>query len=355
MAVLKLRRGTAAQWTSVNPVLRDGEAGYEKDTGNFKIGNGHLPWSALPYFLDEAGIMALIENIEAEGVKGDKGDPGEPGAPGLPGDPGPSAYDVAVENGFVGTEASWLVSLKGVPGDPGAPGDPGLPGDPGDPGAPGEPGDPGAPGVDGASAYEVAVANGFSGTESQWLDSLKGEDGDPGLSGAGVFPLSGYGLVAASFHPDEVLTSSGVDSGAVRLYIPAGVTVTGVRRWVSHGGVTESNLNGFALYSEDGNTRLAQTGSTGIWTATGWADVAFAVPLAPSSTGRFVWLAWSVNTAGGVSTIFHNYPSAEFLNPPGKRRCMWAMASTYGSSWPATVNFATAGNDQSYMAWFGLY
>src|SRR6478735_3025463 len=180
MAVLKLRRGFAAEWTSVNPVLRDGEAGYEKDTGKFKIGNGNLPWVSLPYFLDEAGIMALIENIEAEGVKGDKGDPGEPGAPGTPGapgDPGPSAYDIAVENGFVGTEAAWLVSLKGVPGNPGSPGNPGLPGDPGDPGAPGEPGDPGTPGVDGASAYEVAVANGFSGTESQWLKSIRVDQG----------------------------------------------------------------------------------------------------------------------------------------------------------------------------------
>lgn len=28
---------------------------------------------------------------------------------------------------------------------------------------------------DGASAYEVAVANGFKGTEAEWLESLKGE------------------------------------------------------------------------------------------------------------------------------------------------------------------------------------
>lgn len=39
--------------------------------------------------------------------------------------PGPSAYDVAVENGFVGTEADWLASLQGAPG---ASGDDGAPG-----------------------------------------------------------------------------------------------------------------------------------------------------------------------------------------------------------------------------------
>ena len=34
--------------------------------------------------------------------------------------------------------------------------------------------------ADGASAYEIAVANGFVGTEAQWLLSLKGEPGTPG-------------------------------------------------------------------------------------------------------------------------------------------------------------------------------
>lgn len=40
----------------------------------------------------------------------------------------------------------------------------------------------GSPGADGLSAYEVAVANGFIGNESQWLESLKGEPGDDGQS-----------------------------------------------------------------------------------------------------------------------------------------------------------------------------
>ncbi len=38
-------------------------------------------------------------------------------------------------------------------------------------------------GTNGASAYELAVANGFSGTEQAWLDSLKGADGTNGSNG----------------------------------------------------------------------------------------------------------------------------------------------------------------------------
>ena len=50
MAVkVQFRRGTAAEWSAANPVLAQGEAGYEYDTGKFKIGNGTLAWSSLSY------------------------------------------------------------------------------------------------------------------------------------------------------------------------------------------------------------------------------------------------------------------------------------------------------------------
>lgn len=44
-------------------------------------------------------------------------------------------------------------------------------------------GDGGGSGQNGLSAYEVAVANGFSGTEAEWLESLKGKDGKNGTNG----------------------------------------------------------------------------------------------------------------------------------------------------------------------------
>lgn len=44
---IQFRRGTAAQWSSTNPVLSSGELGYETDTGNFKIGNGTTAWNSL--------------------------------------------------------------------------------------------------------------------------------------------------------------------------------------------------------------------------------------------------------------------------------------------------------------------
>ncbi len=59
---------------------------------------------------------------------------------------GYSAYEVAIINGFNGTEEEWLASLNGGKGDTGE------------------------------SAYEIAVKNGFVGTEEEWLESLHGEN-----------------------------------------------------------------------------------------------------------------------------------------------------------------------------------
>ena len=47
---LKLRRDTAATWTSVNPVLNDGELAYEHDTGRAKLGDGSTAWRSLAYW-----------------------------------------------------------------------------------------------------------------------------------------------------------------------------------------------------------------------------------------------------------------------------------------------------------------
>jgi hypothetical protein len=86
--------------------------------------------------------------------------------PMTPGPEGDSAYDVAVTNGFVGSEAQWLTSLVGPQGIKG------------DPGTNGTNGSDGADGIDGDSAYQIALDEGFVGTEIEWLASLKGEKGD---------------------------------------------------------------------------------------------------------------------------------------------------------------------------------
>lgn len=80
---------------------------------------------------------------------------------------GKSAFEIAIEHGFVGTEAEWLKSLKGVDGKDGVNGLPGR---------------DGIDGTDGKSAYIIAVEHGFTGTENEWLQSLKDADGKDGIT-----------------------------------------------------------------------------------------------------------------------------------------------------------------------------
>ena len=63
---------------------------------------------------------------------------------------GYSAYEVAVRNGYEGTEQEWLDSLVGPQGEQG---------------------------IEGKSAYEVAVENGYIGTEEEWVNDFLTPDG----------------------------------------------------------------------------------------------------------------------------------------------------------------------------------
>lgn len=163
----------------------------------------------------------------ANGLKGDKGDDGL------------SAYQIAVINGYKGSQTEWLASLVGDKGDKGEKGNPGKDfkivktfpsiaemngtgfsdgdftmiasdvndqddgklyvwngtnftyiadlsgsqGIKGDTGKTGDTGEKGDPGEQGLSAYQIAVNAGFSGSVDQWLTSLIGAKGDTGKKG----------------------------------------------------------------------------------------------------------------------------------------------------------------------------
>lgn len=131
-----------------------------------------------------------------ESLKGQKGDKGEKGLDGQRGQQGlqglqgvqgvqgerglngKSAYEVARDNGFTGSLTEWLQSLKGQKGDRGEQGQRGDRGQKGDQGIQGRQGVQGVAGANGKSAYEIALETGFVGSKEQWIASLKGQKGD---------------------------------------------------------------------------------------------------------------------------------------------------------------------------------
>ena len=138
---------------------------------------------------NDADIREMIESI-ADGN-------------GLRGEDGKSAYEVAVENGFKGSEKEWLESLRGEVGPQGEVGPIGPQGEAGPEGPIGPAGEKGEAfryedftpeqledlvkniedGVDGKSAFEIAKEHGFEGSEEEWLESLRGPQGEVGPMG----------------------------------------------------------------------------------------------------------------------------------------------------------------------------
>lgn len=119
--------------------------------------------------ITEAEKKAVPGKDGKDGAQGPQGEPGPAGKDGQPGNPGKSAYELAVDQGFSGTESQWLESLKKGPAGP--------------QGQPGKDGQNGIDGKDGKSAYELAKEQGFKGTESEWLKSLVGPEGPQGPQG----------------------------------------------------------------------------------------------------------------------------------------------------------------------------
>jgi hypothetical protein len=64
---IQVRRGTAAQWVSANPVLAAGEFGFETDTNKLKCGNGSTVWNSLSYIAADGDITGVTAGTGISG------------------------------------------------------------------------------------------------------------------------------------------------------------------------------------------------------------------------------------------------------------------------------------------------
>lgn len=167
------------------------------------------------------------------------------GKDGKDGENGKSAYEIAVQNGYDGTESDWLESLKGQKGDTGEPGAAGAKGDPGEKGDQGEPGAPGEKGERGEKGEK-----GDAGTPGKdGVNGTDGKNGTDGYSPTAIVTESDTGATIAITDKNGTTTANvkngtssdsaiwgdytpGLDGGASAMYCTAKlVTVTGKQTW----------------------------------------------------------------------------------------------------------------------------
>lgn len=137
---IQIRRDTANNWSTNNPILAAGEIGFDLTNGKHKIGDGSNNWSSLPYFVldneidvnktlygivDDRGNLTYVaaggSGYTATGNVSDlNNDVGYQtqsqvnaliAAAGADGQDGKSAYQYAVDGGYTGTEQEFAAKM----------------------------------------------------------------------------------------------------------------------------------------------------------------------------------------------------------------------------------------------------
>lgn len=63
MAVrIQMRRGSTSDWNTADPILNEGEIGYNTTLGQIKIGDGSTAWSSLDYMVTDAELNTSLGN-----------------------------------------------------------------------------------------------------------------------------------------------------------------------------------------------------------------------------------------------------------------------------------------------------
>lgn len=162
------------------------------DLPSYEPGMSALPFEGFDAAGEEAGLnvarVSFSDDFTVAFEAGDEGyigtvalrDGAGSGGSGAAGEDGASAYEIAVQNGFVGTEAQWLASLVGPAGADGATGPKGDTGATGAAstvaGPQGPKGDTGAAGANGQGvpagglAGQVLVKVSDSDFDAEWVD-----------------------------------------------------------------------------------------------------------------------------------------------------------------------------------------
>ena len=156
---------------------------------------------------------------------------GPEGKPGLLGPEGKSAFDLAAAAGFTGTQAEWLVSLTGRNGD---------------------------------SAYDIAIQAGFKGTKEEWLRTLVGTPGGAGAAGAAG---SGSGGGSIGYGAGEVSIGACTDTATVGVkaqftgsdFVMENLTISGLQA-----GCAGKTFNFY--YAIDSNVATVLKNPAGVYT-----------------------------------------------------------------------------------------
>lgn len=241
-------------------------------------------------------LYAQTSGSSTPGPQGPAGAAGPQGIAGANGANGLSAYEIAVQNGYTGTESQWLSTAIVGPQGPA--------------------------GQNGLSAYEIAVQNGYNGTESQWLSTaivgpqgiagangIDGATGPQGIQGPqGIAGTNGTNGVDGALGPQGPAGQNGINGqdglSAYQIWLNAGNTGTETQFLTSLQGAqgTQGVQGVQGVAGQTGPT--GAIGATGPQGAQGIQGPAGFLPNGTSSGNTSYWNGtdWIVNS----SNLYNN-------------------------------------------------
>lgn len=253
---------------------------------------------------------------------------------------GKSAYEIAVNLGFVGTEAEWIASLQGS---------------------------------DGKSVYEIALELGFVGDQAAFIASLKGDPGNDGADGA-----DGTG-VYIGFASDDLGSNFSTTPSNSKPYI--GFLNTTAKRSLANYLILgrDADYQGQILYSEDAVSwhkanavapdyqKFINAKFNGsLWIATcsdqnhsifyskdgiNWQEIP--VPIAGAKAHSIGWNGqyWLLGTNGSDHASFYKSLDGLTWTPVNTKVLPYVFAMDWnGSMWVAVGNAELEWNGSEYVA-----
>lgn len=300
----ELREGTSAEWTAINPVLRAGEPGYERDTNQLKIGNGQLAWVDLPYLTGGSG--GSVSSVFGR---------------------------IGVVIAQAGDYTKAQVGLGNVDNT-----------------------------ADSAKPVSTATQTALN-AKADLVGGTVPYSQLPASDDEGYYPSHAYGFFSMSGPPVAFENSSYTGDNFVqftRLWVPPNKAINGVGLVIMTSGVADvaaGIANGLAVYSDSGSLLAVKSGGAAFWTSVpGWRTLTFDSPVAAQATGRFVYFALLVQ-GYPVTNPFLMYKDTpvEALNGGvgvTNRRHFFNSGVT---SFPASVDTLTYGTTSSFMVLCGLF
>jgi len=349
---IQIRRGTAAQWVTANPLLMIGEMGYETDTNLLKAGDGVTLWVSLPYFNGIQGVTGATGATGAKGATGAtgagiQGNTGATGSQGIQGNTGPTGAGIQGIQGVTGaTGATGSQGIQGntgagIQGNTGATGSQGIQGNTGstgatgagiqgNTGATGSQGITGATGNTGATGSQGATGN-TGATGSQGIQGNTGATGPQGIAGgnagriyylwAGVSAdVAGYKKAVTSPSPNAITSITTAVTGTGDVFVASFITdvgepgveslPTGIAERLIHAYQTANNgvarLN-FELWKRDlsGTETLLRNGYSENFSNETLAEISWTVVYATAfsllTTDRLVFKVYAARVSGSAS------------------------------------------------------